>query len=79
VDPAREIAPHAAAEMAVLKRLQGNGSLVEAYSPGGPGAVLIFDDANGPIGEALAALPLVRRGLIDTEIITLHPFPGFAG
>jgi hypothetical protein len=78
VDPGRAIALHAAEEMAALKRLHGDGSLIEAYSPGGPGAVLIFDDAHRPIGEALASLPLVQHGLIDTEIINLHPFPGFA-
>jgi hypothetical protein len=54
------------------------GWLVEAYSLGGPGAVLIFDDAQAPIDGAPAALPLVQAGLIDTEIINLHPFAGLA-
>jgi hypothetical protein len=76
VDPAREIAP-GAEEMAAVERLRGSGSLLEAYSPGGPGAVLIFGGAHIPVDEALAALPLAEHGLIDTEIINLHPFPGF--
>jgi hypothetical protein len=37
-----EIAAHAAAEMAALGQLKADGVLLEAYSPGGPGAVLIM-------------------------------------
>lgn len=38
-----DIVAHAPAEMAALKQLQADGSLTEGYSPGGPGAVLIFE------------------------------------
>ena len=62
--------------MAALKRLHADGSLVEAYSPGGPGTVLIFDDSHAPVDRALASLPLVQEGLIETEIINLHPLAG---
>jgi len=37
-----DIARHAAAEMAGLAALKADGLLVEAYSPGGPGAILVF-------------------------------------
>jgi len=74
-----DIAAHAAAEMAALKELQADGTLAGAYSPGGPGAVLIFEASRPAVETALDALPLAREGLINTEIIELHPFPGLAG
>jgi hypothetical protein len=40
--------------------------------------VLIFDDEVGRVADALASLPLVRQGLIDTEVIELHPFAGLS-
>ncbi len=64
--------------MAALKRLHAERILLEAYSPGGPGAVLILDDAQGSVEGALASLPLARDGVIDTEVIKLHPFPGLS-
>ncbi len=71
-----EIAPHAAAEMDALRQYQAQGTLTKAYSPGGPGAVLMFDATTREAVEALAAsLPLALAGLIDTEVIELHPFP----
>lgn len=60
--------------MAALKQRQQDGSLTEAYSPGGPGAILIFEADRGTVEGAVAALPLARAGLIDTEVIELHPF-----
>ena len=74
-----DIGAHAAAEMTALKELQADGTLAGAYSPGGPGAVLIFEAGRPAVDAALAGLPLVREGLIDTEIIELHPFPAPAG
>ena len=74
-----DIGAHAAAEMAALKELQSDGTLAGAYSPGGPGAVLIFEAGRPAVETALAGLPMVRDGLIDTEIIELNPFPGLAG
>ncbi len=73
------IASHAAAEMAVLARLRAEGSLAEAYSPGGPGAILIFEASREAAEAAVAGLPLRAAGLIDTEVIELHPFPGLGG
>jgi hypothetical protein len=76
VDPASDIAPHAVAEIAALRELRDRGVLLEAYSPGGPGAVLILDDGQCAVPDAIASLPLAREGLIDTEVIELHPFAG---
>ena len=70
-----DIAPHAAAELAELARLRAEGLLAEAWSPGGPGAVLIFEAEREAVTAAVAALPLRAAGLIGAEIIELHPFP----
>jgi hypothetical protein len=63
--------------MAALRSLKAAGTLREAYSPGGPGAVLIFDGEPPAVEAAVASLPLVDAGLIDAELIELHPFAGF--
>ena len=63
--------------MAALRSLKAAGTLLEAYSPGGPGAVLIFDGRRPAIEAAVASLPLMHAGLIDAELIELHPFAGF--
>ena len=68
-----EIAPHADAEIAALKRLRAAGTLLEAYSPGGPGAILIVDGDQASADRLLRSLPLVRAGLIEPELIELHP------
>jgi hypothetical protein len=69
-----EIAAHAPAEMATLQQLRIEAGLLEAYSPGGPGAILIFEGDLVAVEGAVALLPLVQAGLIETEIIELHPF-----
>jgi hypothetical protein len=69
-----QIAPHASDELAALRDLQARGLLLEAYSPGGPGAILIFATDGDEVHEALEALPLRRAGLIETERIPLRPF-----
>ncbi|HEX9357910.1 MAG TPA: hypothetical protein VF933_29350 [Streptosporangiaceae bacterium] len=71
-----DIAGHRAGEMAALRQLRAEGTLAEAYSPGGPGAVLIFDAGKEAIEGVVSALPLVIAKLIDTEIIELQPLPG---
>jgi hypothetical protein len=71
-----QIAPHAGEEMAALRSLRADGGLREAYSPGGPGAVLIFDSERASVELAVASLPLMRAVLIEAEIIELQPFPG---
>ena len=73
-----DIARHAAAEMAGLAALKADGLLVEAYSPGGPGAILVFQASRPEAEDALAALPLVAAELIEAEIIELRPFPGLS-
>jgi len=73
-----DIARHAPAEMAGLAALKADGLLVEAYSPGGPGAILVFQASRPEAEDALAALPLVAAELIEAEIIELHPFPGLS-
>ena len=71
-----DIAGHRAAEMAALRQLKAEGTLVEAYSPGGPGAVLMFEADQEAVEAVLSVLPLVLAKLIDTEIIQLQPLPG---
>jgi hypothetical protein len=42
-------------------------------------AVLVLEcDTVDRARQALAALPLVARGLIDFDLIPLRPYPGFA-
>ena len=75
---AADMAGHRAAEMAALRQLKAEGTLTAAYSPGGPGAILIFDAGQEAVQGVVAALPLVMAKLIDTEIIELQPLPGLA-
>ena len=72
-----QIAPHAAGEMAALRPLKAEGTLLEAYSPDGPSALLIFDGERPVVEAAVACLLLVHAGLIDAELIELHPFARF--
>lgn len=65
---------HIAEEAETLENWRSRGALVEAYSPGGPGAILVLE-APG-VSEAaslLDGLPLCRAGLIETEVIGLYP------
>ncbi len=62
--------------MAALRQLKAEGTLVEAYSPGGPGAVLIFEADRDAVEAVVSVLPLVMAKLIDTEIIALQPLSG---
>lgn len=73
-----DIAGHRAAEMAALRQLKAEGTLAEAYSPGGPGAILIFAADRESVESVLTVLPLVLAKLITTEIIELQPLPGLA-
>jgi hypothetical protein len=74
VDPSSSFPSHLAAERAQLRRLRTNGTLSAAYSPGGPGAILILDVPDHDTADRIAAeLPLAIAGLIDTETIELHP------
>jgi muconolactone delta-isomerase len=69
-----QIAPHAADELTALRDLKIRGALLDAYSPGGPGAVLVFDSDPADVDELVASLPLYRERLIEVETIPLHPF-----
>ena len=56
-----------------LRRLKGQGILLEAWSPGGPGAVLILEAATESEAKAaIAQLPLGVAGLIDVEFTPLY-------
>jgi len=79
VDPRTDIAPRAAEEMDALRDLRDGGLLLEAYSPGGPGAILIFDGEREQVDRALGRLPLLRDGVIEAEITELHRFAALAG
>lgn len=75
VDAPREIARLAGAEMRALWALYRDGVVREMYSPGGPGAVLMLETATAQDArEALAGLPLAAAGVIEFELIELHPF-----
>ena len=61
-------------EAKMLETWRDAGMLLELYSPGGPGAVLVLDLVDMHQAEALVeTLPLCRAGLIQTELIGLHP------
>jgi hypothetical protein len=67
--------PYLRAETAALQNLRASGVLLEAFSPGGPGAVPVLDAAGADAARDVAsALPLHQAKLIGAEIIELHPF-----
>lgn len=72
VDPAAAFPPHLAAERDELRNLR-SGVLLQAYSPGGPGAVLLLhvDDLDHA-ARLLEQLPLRTAGLIDIQLTELH-------
>lgn len=74
VDPKSEIMPLAGAEMDALRALRGRGLLREAYSPGGPGAVLVFEGSRADVNRALDGLPMMRAGVIQATVTELQPF-----
>jgi hypothetical protein len=75
---AHEIAGYAREEMRALWRLYRGEVVREMYSPGRPGAVLVFEAASPEeVDAALADLPLAAAGLIVFEVIELHPFGAF--
>ena len=61
-------------EGAVLRKLQADGILTEAWSPGGPGAVLMLELPDQAAAERITGeFPLAAAGVITTEVIPLHP------
>jgi hypothetical protein len=77
VDPKAQIAPRAGEELAALRALRERGALLEAYSPGRPGAILVFAGDEQAAAQALDELPLYRAQLLEVELIALKPFQGF--
>lgn len=62
------------AEAVALRELKGSGTLIGAWSPGRPGAVLMLDVSSETEAARLTArLPLVRAGLTTPEFIKLNP------
>ena len=61
-------------ETAALRDLKARGTLIDAWSPGRPGAVLTLEvhDAD-EAGRIVADFPLVKAGQITAEIIPLRP------
>jgi hypothetical protein len=58
----------------MLETWRDAGLLLEAYSPGGPGAVLVLDQVDVRHAQALIeTLPLCDAGLIQVELIGLYP------
>jgi hypothetical protein len=69
-----EIVKHLPEEAKALEGWRDEGILLEAYSPGGPGAVLILDVMDAESATSLlSALPLRIAGLIEIETISLYP------
>jgi hypothetical protein len=68
VDAQSKITPRAREELAALRQLFREGALREAYSPGGPGAVLIFEGSRPEVESGLSRLPLVKDGLVEAEV-----------
>jgi hypothetical protein len=61
-------------ETEVLREQKATGALLEAWSPGRPGAILVLETANADqAARIVATFPLVEADLITTEIIPLHP------
>ena len=70
-DEFRRLVP---AETAALSNLKAKGTLVDAWTPGRPGAVLTLEVPDpAQAARIVANFPLVQAGLITTEIIPLHP------
>jgi muconolactone delta-isomerase len=60
-------------ETAALRDLKAKGMLVDAWSPGRPGAVLTLEIPDpDQAARIVADFPLAQVGQITTEIIPLH-------
>jgi hypothetical protein len=61
-------------ETEALRQQKAKGTLTGAWTPGHPGAVLMFETTDADqVARILAEFPLVEAALITTEIIPLHP------
>ena len=68
-------ATHVPDEVRAVRALLDSGALLEAYTIGRPGAVLILDGDAAQARTVLATLPLVAAGLLDLELLELTPMP----
>jgi muconolactone delta-isomerase len=60
-------------EVEALRRLKSASILLEAWSPGGPGAVLIIEaPSDSTAHDIVAELPLAVAGLIEVDVTPLH-------
>ncbi len=60
-------------------KLMLSGTLREIYFTENKNAVLILEcDNNMAAKQLLSTLPLVEKGLIEFEIMELHPYTGFS-
>lgn len=78
--PGSAFEPHLRDEAAGVWELYQSGLLREIYFRADrKEAVLVLECRDAEeAGRVLATLPLVRRGLIEFEIVPLAPYPGFA-
>jgi muconolactone delta-isomerase len=68
-----QMALYAQRELEALRELRTNAELIDSYSPGRPGAVLIFEATDADqVERNLATLPMRQAGLIMTEVIPLY-------
>ena len=71
-----QIAQHVREEGQRLEQLRAAGTLLDAYSPGSPGAVLVLEAADLEEARSFVGdLPLAAAGLIDAELIGLYALP----
>ncbi len=71
--PREQFAALVPEEVEALRRLKSQGILLEAWSPGGPGAVLIIEASSQSEAESMVAqLPLAAAGLIEIDLTPLH-------
>jgi hypothetical protein len=69
------MATHLRDEAKTLEQWRDAGNLLQAYSPGGLGAVLILELPSLQEAQShVSQLPLCVAGLIETELIGLYPF-----
>ncbi|MGA2011840.1 MAG: superoxide dismutase [Solirubrobacteraceae bacterium] len=62
-------------ELAALWELYADGVVREMYSPGGLGALLILEvESLQEARDRLSRLPLIKRRLMDLEVLELAPF-----
>jgi hypothetical protein len=75
------IRPHIKEEIEAVWGLYAQGVVREFYAradQGGPAVLTVESETVEQAQQALAALPLVKLGLLDLDLIPLAPFTGLA-